>query len=142
MIDDDFESVFRRMIDQFMESFGAMPKGSIRVRSWNDSFVDETPKTQIDPMSDEPLVEKIDLEDGDLIVIDRLNDVEDFKVKVAESKIFVQHSPDRKEITIEVGFPIDLEKSTASYRNGVLEITAIKANTNVKNISDGFLRID
>ncbi|MHA3962811.1 MAG: hypothetical protein AM325_004650 [Candidatus Thorarchaeota archaeon SMTZ1-45] len=140
MIDDDFESVFKRMIEELMGTFG-MPMDNIRLRSWNDSFVDEPPEVQIDSMSDEPLVEKIDLGDGVLIVIDGLNDLEDPKVKVAESTIFVQPGLGKKEVTIEVGFPIDLEKSTASHRNGVIEITAVKANSNIKNISDGFLRI-
>ncbi|MFW9964187.1 MAG: hypothetical protein ACFFCX_11520 [Candidatus Sifarchaeia archaeon] len=141
MIDDDFESVFKRMIEEFMGTFG-MPEGSIRIRSWNDSFVDETPEAQINLKSEEPLVEKIDLEDGVLVVIDGLNNLEDPKVKVTESTIFVQPGLDRRELMIEVGFPIDLEKSTASHRNGIMEITAVKANSNIERSSDGFLKIE
>ncbi len=141
MIDDDFESVFKRMIEEFMGTFG-MPEGSIRIRSWNDSFVDETPEAQINLKSEEPLVEKIDLEDGVLVVIDGLNNLEDPKVKVTESTIFVQPGLDSREIMIEVGFPIDLEKSTASHRNGIMEITAVKANSNIERSSDGFLKIE
>jgi HSP20 family molecular chaperone IbpA len=43
-------------------------------------------------------------------------------------------------ITLEPGFPIDLEKSNASYRNGVIEITAVKAENHHE--SDGYLKVE
>ncbi len=141
MIDDDVESEFRRMIEQFMKAFG-IPEGSMRVQSWTGSNIFESAETEIEPMSDEPIVEKIDLGESALILVDGLHDTDTPTVKVSESKIIVQLSPDRKEIDIEVGFQIDLEKSNVTYRNGVLEISAIK-NENIKSKENsGFLKIE
>jgi hypothetical protein len=39
---------------------------------------------------------------------------------------------------MDAGFPVDLEKSRVSYRNGVMEITAIKAESE----SEGYLMIE
>ncbi|MFW9974856.1 MAG: hypothetical protein ACFFDQ_06310 [Candidatus Thorarchaeota archaeon] len=141
MIDDDVESEFKRMIEQFMKAFG-IPEGSMTIRSWNGSNVYQSPETEIQPVNEEPNVEKIDLGESTLILIDGLHDTDTPTVKVSGSKIIVQISPDRKEIDIEVGFQIDLKKSIVTNRNGVLEISAIKAeNIKIKENS-GFLKIE
>jgi hypothetical protein len=142
MIDDDFETVFRKMIEQFMEAFGGMPEGSMNIRSWNGSVVNGPLDTQIEPKNDEPLVEKIDLGDSVLILIEWQNEKENPTVKVAGSSIDVQLGPEGKEITVNVGFQIDLEKSNVSHRNGVIEISAVKAESEDVSNSDGFLKIE
>ncbi|MBY8997086.1 MAG: hypothetical protein KGD60_05095 [Candidatus Thorarchaeota archaeon] len=142
MIDDDFESVFRKMIEQLMESFGGLPEGNITIRSWNGSIVNEPLDRKIEPKSDEPLVEKIDLGESVLILIEGQNDVENPSVEVSGSTIVVQLGPAKKEINIEVGFQIDLEKSNVSHRNGVIEITATKNDNEGTGSNDGFLEIE
>jgi len=126
MIDDDFESVFRKMIEQFMEAFGGMPEGNMTIRSWNGSIVNEPLDAQIESDRIEPLVEKIDLGDSVLILIEGPTDTETPIVKVSGSSIIVQFGAESKEINVDVGFQIDFEKSNVSHRNGVLEITAVK----------------
>jgi len=142
MIDDDFESVFREMIEHFMKSFGALPEGNMRLRSWNGSIVNEPLDEQVESMSDEPLVEKIDLGDSVLILIQGQNDIENPFVKVSGSTVVVQLGPERKEINVEVGFQIDLEKSNVSHRNGVIEITVVKSGSEDIGKNDGFLKIE
>jgi hypothetical protein len=142
MIDDDFESVFRKMIEQFMEAFGGMPEGNMRIRSWNGSMVNESLDTQIEPMSDEPIVEKIDLGDSMLILIEWLNDYETPTVRVSGSIVTIQLSPERNEINVDVEFHVDLEKSNVSHRNGVLEISVAKLEGEVTDANDGFLKIE
>ena len=142
MIDDDFESVFRRMIEQFMEAFGGIPEGDMTFRSWNGSIVNEPLDKHVEPKSDEPLVEKIDLGDSVLILIEGQNDFENPSVKVSGSTVVVQVGPERKMINVEVGFPIDLEKSNVSHRNGVIEISAIKNDSEGAASNDGFLKIE
>ena len=142
MIDDDFESVFRKMIEQFMEAFGGMPEGNMTIRSWNGSIVNEPLDAQIESDRIEPLVEKIDLGDSVLILIEGPTDTETPIVKVSGSSIIVQFGAESKEINVDVGFQIDFEKSNVSHRNGVLEITAVKTEDGRKNSSDGFLKIE
>ena len=142
MIDDDFETVFRKMMEQFMEAFGGMPEGSMTFRSWNGSIVNEPLDKKVEPTSDEPLVEKIDLGDSVLILIEGQNNFENPSVKVAGSTIVVQSGSESTEINIEVGFPIDLEKSNVSHRNGVIEISAVKNDSEDTGENDGFLKIE
>ena len=142
MIDDDFETVFRKMMEQFMEAFGGMPEGSMTFRSWNGSIVNEPLDEKVEPTSDEPLVEKIDLGDSVLILIEGQNNFEKPSVKVAGSTIVVQSGSESTEINIEVGFPIDLEKSNVSHRNGVIEISAVKNDSEDTGENDGFLKIE
>ncbi len=141
MIDDDVESEFKRMIEQFMKAFG-IPEGSMKIKSWNGSNVYEYPETEIQPVSEEPIVEKIDLGESTLILIDGLHDTDAPTIKVLGSKIIVQISPDKKEIDIEVGFQIDLAKSNVTNRNGVLEISVIKAEKIKSKNNSGFLKIE
>ena len=142
MIDDDFETVFRKMMEQFMEAFGGMPEGSMTFRSWNGSIVNEPLDEKVEPTSDEPFVETIDLGDSVLILIEGQNNFENPSVKVAGSTIVVQSGPESTEINIEVGFPIDLEKSNVSHRNGVIEISAVKNDSEDTGENDGFLKIE
>ena len=142
MIDDDFESVFRRMIEQFMEAFGGIPEGNMTLRSWNGSIVNEPLDRKVEHKSDEPLVEKIDLGDSVLILIEGQNTFENPSVKVSGSTIVVQVGPESKEIPVELGFPIDLEKSNVSHRNGVIEISAVKRDSEDTTRNDGFLKIE
>ena len=142
MIDDDFESVFRRMIEQFMEAFGGIPEGNMTIRSWNGSMVNEPLDSQVEPKVNEPQVEKIDLGDSTLILIEGPNDSLNPSVKVTGSSIVVQIDPESKEIKIDVGFQIDLEKSNVSHRNGVIEISVVKIESEGSSGNDGFLKIE
>jgi HSP20 family molecular chaperone IbpA len=127
------------MIEQFMEAFGDMPEGSFSIRSWNGSTVTRPLETEIEPMTNEPEVEKIDLGDSVLLLIQEEFEIEP-KVRVEGSIITVQTGTEREDITLEIEFPIDLEKSNVSYRNGVLEITAVRAETESER--EGYLKIE
>ena len=142
MIDDDFESVFRKMIEQFMEAFGGMPEGNLRIRSWNGSTVNDPLDTQIESMTDEPLVEKIDFGDNALILVEWQNESESPTVRVSGSTVVIQLGPERKEISVDVGFQVNQEKSNVSHRNGVLEISVTKTEVEDASGNDGFLRIE
>jgi len=142
MIDDDFESVFRKMIEQFMEAFGGMPEGNMTIRSWNGSIVNEPIETQIETESDQPLVEKIDLGDSVLILIEWQNNYETPTVRVSGSTVIIQLGPESEEINIDVGFHVDQDKSNVSHRNGVLEISVAKTDGEDTDSNDGFLKIE
>jgi len=140
MIDDDFESVVRRMIEQFMETFDTFPEGNVTIRSWTGSFANEPLASEIEPKSDEPIIEKIDLGDSVIFLIQGHfdNSVEPV-VKVDGENLRIKLGFETQDITLQPGFPIDLEKSDISFRNGVLEIVAIRAENHDE--SDGYLKI-
>jgi hypothetical protein len=142
MIDDDFESVFRKMIEHFMETFGEMPEGSMNVRVWNGSIVNEPIDAQIEHSDDEPLVEKIDLEEGALILIEWRDDIESPSVRVSGSTVYAQGAPEKKEVSVDVGFTIDIDRSKVSHRNGITEISVAKTDRLVKGKTDGFLNVE
>jgi hypothetical protein len=142
MIDDDFESVFRKMIEHFMETFGEMPEGNMDFRVWNGSIVNEPIDAQIEHNDDSPLVEKIDLEEGALILIDWRDDVDSPSVRISGSTVFAQASPEKKEISVDVGFLIDIDRSKVSHRNGITEISVAKTDRLVKGKTDGFLNVE
>ena len=142
MIDDDFESVFRKMIEQFMEAFGGMPEGEFSFRTWNGPIVNEPLDRGIEPMVEEPLVEKIDLGDSVLVLIDGYTEAEPPTVRVSGSSVIVQLGPEQKEVSVDVGFTVDLEKSLVSHRNSVIEISVIKAENEDSSENDGFLKIE
>lgn len=140
MIDDDFESVVRKFLEQFMESFGGMPEGSFSIRSWEDSTVNGPLEQNIERQNDEPQVEKIDLGDSVLFLIQRQFDSNfEPEVKVDGEEITVK-TDSGKDIILQPGFIVDREKSTVSYRNGVIEITVVKTDNPIT--SEGHLRIE
>ncbi|OLS29793.1 MAG: hypothetical protein ThorAB25_14060, partial [Candidatus Thorarchaeota archaeon AB_25] len=81
-----------------MEAFGGIPEGNMTIRSWNGSMVNEPLDTQVEPTANEPQVEKIDLGDSTLILIEGQNDSVNPSVKVTGSSIIVQLGPESKEI--------------------------------------------
>ena len=139
MIDDDFESVFRRMMEQFREAFGSLPESSGTFRTWSGSFVNEPLDQNVEQSNDEPHVEKIDLGDSILFIIQGYFESEP-EVNVEGEKITVKLGIGIPHVGLEPGFPIDLEKSNASYRNGVIEINVVKADSHQE--SDGYLKIE
>jgi hypothetical protein len=142
MIDDDFESVFRKMIEHFMESFGEMPEGNVNFRVWNGSIVNEPIDAQIEHDDDSPFVEKIDLEEGALILIDWRDNVDSPSVRISGTTVFAQAAFDKKEISVDVGFLIDLDRSKVSHRNGITEISVAKTDRLAKGKTDGFLNVE
>ena len=141
MIDDDIESVVRKMIEQFTETFGTFPEGNVTIRSWTGSFVNEPLESEIKPKGDEPIVEKIDLGDSVIFLIQGHFDTSvEPVVKVDGENITVKLDNETQSMNLEPGFLIDLEKSNISNRNGVIEIVVFRAENQEE--SRGYLKLD
>ncbi|MFW9926024.1 MAG: hypothetical protein ACFFDM_04570 [Candidatus Thorarchaeota archaeon] len=139
MIDDDFESVFREMMEQFMKAFGSFPEGNGIFRSWSGSFITEPFDSEIEPRKNEPNVEKIELGDSVIFLIQGHFDF-DPTVKVDGKKITVKTGSEYEDVVLETDFLVDIKRSKMSYRNGVIEITAMK--TESLSESEGYLKIE
>ncbi|MFW9768507.1 MAG: hypothetical protein ACFFEM_06770 [Candidatus Thorarchaeota archaeon] len=141
MIDDDFESVFRKMMEQFREAFGQLPEGNGTFRSWSGSFVNDPLEQNIEQHNDEAHVEEIDLGNSVMFLVQGQFS-SDFvpKVKVNGEEIIVKIGSNKQDIHLHPGFNVDQEMSTVSYRNGVIEITAVRSEE--QETSEGYLRIE
>ncbi|MFW9847399.1 MAG: hypothetical protein ACFFD6_11665, partial [Candidatus Thorarchaeota archaeon] len=68
MIDDDeFQKIFRRMIEQFFGTFGMQPGGSGVDKMWETPIDDRSPEMNLELEDVSPKVERIDLEDAVLL---------------------------------------------------------------------------
>lgn len=139
MIDDDeFQKIFRRMIEQFFGTFGMQPGGSGVDRMW-DTPSDEMDAFQLEMPDEGPRVERIDLEDSVILVMDECLMKEEFQVSVRGQIVTLSYPPTNLFQQFETPFYIDANRSCVSCRNGVAEIRLEKDGSTAK--SDNIERI-
>ncbi len=127
MIDDDFETMVRKMFEQFFESmpFGLETDSTVRFGTSRTQDDEELSVPQAP--SEDPHVERIDLDDRVIFILDGI--VSDSKptVRLTRRDVIVS-STDKAEIArLEIPFDADVRESTASFRNSVLEIQLVRA---------------
>ncbi len=119
MIDDDFQKIFRKMMEQFFGQ-GGMPNG---FESFGFEMRPEQNHQQIEKKQLAE-IEKIEFEDKVILLLDNINDTEDPIVRVQGKRIVIEAWRDESIIMEEVvDFYADPEKSSISLTNGVLEVT-------------------
>jgi HSP20 family molecular chaperone IbpA len=139
MIDDDeFQKIFRRMIEQFFGTFRMQPGGSGEYRVW-DTPSDEMDEFQLDMPDESPRVERIDLEDSVILVLDECLMKEELQVSVRGKAATLSYGPANLFQQFETPFNIDANRSRVSCRNGVAEIRLEKDESITK--SDNIERI-
>jgi HSP20 family molecular chaperone IbpA len=139
MIDDDeFQKIFRRMIEQFFGTFGMQPGGSGIDKIW-DTPSDEMDELPLDMPHEGPRVERIDLEDSVILVMDECLMKEELQVSVRGEVAVLSYSPMNFFQQFETPFIIDADRSRVSCRNGVAEIRLEKDESTLK--SDNIERI-
>jgi HSP20 family molecular chaperone IbpA len=143
MIDDEFESVFRRLFESLMNSMGTMPEGETTIRYWTNSGTNNPglvsfPGTDI---VNEPQAEIIDLDDKVLFLVEVGFEDELIDVKVEERTLKIFNQVEGKETEFNLDFDVDIEQSKSSCRNGILEIELKKAE-DIESPNEGYLRID
>ncbi|MHA1925955.1 MAG: Hsp20/alpha crystallin family protein [Candidatus Thorarchaeota archaeon] len=130
MIDDDeFQKIFRRMIEQFFGTFGMQPGGSGVGEMW-DTPSDEMESFQLDTPNEDSRVERIDLEDSVILVMDECLMKDELQVSVRENVVTISYSPTALLQQFETSFTIDAERSHVTCRNGVAEIRLEKDEEN------------
>jgi HSP20 family molecular chaperone IbpA len=142
MIDDDFESVVRRMFESIFGSIGTFQEGSGFFNYFSDSAVKESDR--LSELTDEKELdmERIDLEDQVLFLVTMDFDDSESSARVAENTLIVAYGPENKEIRADLDFDVDIEKSHVSKRNGVVEISLKKAKKDGSGLKNGYLKID
>ena len=130
MIDDDeFQKIFRRMIEQFFGTFGMQPGGSGIDGLW-DSPSEELDEVPLDMPHEGARIERIDLGNTVILVVDKCDIEEGFRASVKGRVATISYSPDNFVQTIEAPFAIDANRSFVSCRNGVAEIRLEKDEKN------------
>ncbi|MHA2362211.1 MAG: hypothetical protein ACXAB6_09860, partial [Candidatus Thorarchaeota archaeon] len=132
MIDDDFDDMLRRMLEQFFGgSINLRPGGRGEFGFSTKGFRQNELEYSTDQKVAVPSVEKIDLGDRFLVIIDGYAESASPEVKVRGREMVLGTD----DIRIELPYAIDLEKSSISSRNGIIEIILIKSDSN-ENSSD------
>ena len=141
MIDDDFESVFRRMFEHLMKSMGPISDGEGTISYWSGSTFGTPEVGGMSPPGDEAHAEVIDLEDKVLFLVEMENDGTLVDVKVEERTLRINDQIDGNEIAFDLDFDADIDNSRVSFRNGILEIE-LKKNISNEGPTEGYLRMD
>lgn len=137
MIDDDFESVFRRVFESLMGSLGALPEGSTSYSYFTGSMINENENEL--QQEKEPVVERFDLDDEVLFVVNIGHEDGEHSVKVDARTMTIAFN---KNITIDLDFDVNIEDSSVSTRNGVMEISLKIAKKGSSGAREGYLRVN
>ncbi len=124
-IDDEFDKIVRQMFEHF---FGTtMPIGT-EGRAVFEIGVSSTPAQTSRSREVEqtrPNVERIDLEDRTIILIEGIDEEHRPTVRVDRGRVIVEMEDNR--ITFDIDFRVDPRKSYATLRNGIVEIDVVRS---------------
>ena len=140
MIDDEFETVFRRLFESLMNSMGSIQDGETTVQYWSNSRYDPG-MANIPEVSEDIQAEVIDLEDRVLFLIEVGHEDELIDVKVEGRTMKVFNQVEGKETVFDLDFDVDIENSRTSCRNGIVEIE-LKKTDDMDGQNEGYLKID
>lgn len=140
MIDDDFESVFRRVFESLMGSLGALPEGSTSYSYFTGSMMNENDNEF--QKEKEPDVERFDLDDEVLFVAILGHEDSEPSVKVDARRMTIVFNTDGKDINIDLDFDVDIQHSSVSTRNGVMEISLKIAAKGSSGAREGYLKVN
>ena len=139
MIDDDFDKLVRNMLERlFGNSFGMVPgENGIQMRVGSeDSLTSEMNRGQ------NLIVDKIDLGDEFLVIIDAPVSVESPLAIIKDHRLEIRvNELVRRGVVIEIPFEVDIEKSSISNQNGVIEARLVRASDKITSRNEGTLRV-
>ena len=139
MIDDDFDKLVRNMLERFFgNSFGMVPgENGIQMRVGSeDSLISDVNRGQ------NLIVDKIDLGDEFLVIIDAPVSVESPLAIIKGRRLEIRvNELVRRGVVIEIPFEVDIEKSSISNQNGVIEARLVRSSDKITSHNEGTLRV-
>jgi HSP20 family molecular chaperone IbpA len=141
MIDDEFESVFRRVFEHLMKSMGQIPEGEGTISYWSGSTFGNPEMSDMSPPSNEIQAEVIDLEDRVLFLVEMETDSSLVDVKVEGRTMLVNDQIEGDVVEFDLDYDVDIDNSRVSVRNGIMEIELKKA-VHEDGPKEGYLRIE
>lgn len=140
MIDDEFETVFRRLFESLMNSMGSIQDGETTVQYWSNSRLGPG-MASIPEVNEDMQAEVIDLDDRVLFLVEVGHEDELIDVKVEGRTLKVFNQVEGHETVFDLDFDVDIENSRTSCRNSILEIELKKTN-DTDGQNEGYLKID
>lgn len=140
MIDDEFETVIRRLFESLMNSMGSIQDGETTVQYWSNSRLGPG-MASIPEVNEDMQAEVIDLDDRVLFLVEVGHEDELIDVKVEGRALKVFNQVEGHETVFDLDFDVDIENSRTSCRNGILEIELKKTN-DTDGQNEGYLKID
>jgi len=123
-----------------MGSLGAIPEGSTSYSYFTGSMISENDNDF--QQEKEPDIERFDLDDGVLFVVNIGHEDSGYSVKVDAHTMTIASNADSKNITVDLDFDVDIEHSSVSTRNGVMEISLKIATKDSSGAREGYLRVN
>lgn len=140
MIDDEFETVFRRLFESLMNSMGSIQAGETTVQYWSNSKFGPG-MANIPEVNEDIQAEVIDLDDRVLFLVEIEHEDALIDVKIEGRTLKVFDQVEGNETVFDLDFDVDIEKSRTSCRNGILEIE-LKKTDDTDGQNEGYLKID
>ena len=140
LIDDDFDKIVRRLFEQL---FGNTTGGKLPANSQMRFSMSAGAPLKENAMAS-PRVERIDLEDKQLIIVDNIAEDSFPIAKVTGRELHIKLHENMNETILELPYAVDVEESSILYQNGIIEITIVKAERNEtsSDTNEQILRIE
>ena len=139
MIDDDFDKLVRSMFERFFgKSFDMFPgENGIQMRiEPSDKIASDVSRGR------ELIVDEIELGDEFLVIIESPISVDTPIASVSGPTLKIRFSEvASKGVDVDLPFAVDIEKSTVSHQNGVIEARLVKASDDKEMKTEGILRV-
>jgi len=129
MIEDDFDEIIRRMFESFFSRSGGLSEDGSTTTSFKFGSID-VPRigTNLGTAKKEPKVETVDLGDTCIFVVENASASQAPAVRVEGRELIVEFGPEQEEqMKLELPYAVDVDKSSFSHRNGITEISLVRA---------------
>ena len=129
MIEDDFDEIVRRMFESFFSrSMGLSEEGSTITRFQFGSIGVPRIGTDLGNAEKEPKIETVDLGDTCIFVVENTSVSQAPMVRVEGRELIVEFGPEQDDqMKLDLPYAVDVDKSSFSHRNGITEISVIRA---------------
>ncbi|MHA1484003.1 MAG: Hsp20/alpha crystallin family protein [Candidatus Thorarchaeota archaeon] len=129
MIEDDFDRMVRWMFESFLSRSGGLSEeGSITIRSNLERIGVPSTSTNLGNAGPALNVEKIDLGDTCVFVVENASTSQAPLIRAVGRELIVEFGTEQGEkMKLELPYAIDVDKSSFSYRNGIIEINLLRA---------------
>ncbi len=129
MIEDDFDEIVRRMFESFFSRSGGLSEeGSTTTRFQYGSIGVPGIGTNLGTAEKETKVETVDLGNTYIFVVENASASQAPMVRVEGRELIVEFGTEQEEqLKLELPYAVDVDKSSFSHRNGITEISLIRA---------------
>lgn len=129
MIDDDFDKIVRRMFESFFSRSGALSEeGSITIRSNLGKISAPSIGMNSGNTKTAPIVEKVDFGDSCVFVVENGSTSQAPMIRAEGRELIVEFGTEQGEqMKLELPYAVDVDKSSFSHRNGIIEINLLRA---------------